>query len=84
MAVSVSTTVLLSSALVERLHSAGVDRHTRGMEDAGDHAPVWVKLRHGPAGFGKARRQTIAATTMPPPKTERSTNRTGAALGKQH
>ena len=39
--------ILLSSALTERLQSAGVDRQTRGMEDASDHAPVWVKLRDG-------------------------------------
>ena len=40
--------ILLSSALTERLQSAGVDRQTRGMEDASDHAPVWVRLRDGP------------------------------------
>ena len=40
--------ILLSSALTERLQSAGVDRQTRGMEDASDHAPVWVSLRDGP------------------------------------
>jgi hypothetical protein len=36
--------ILLSSALRERLHSAGVDRQTRVMEGASDHAPVWVSL----------------------------------------
>ena len=40
--------ILLSSALTERLQGAGVDRQTRGMEDASDHAPVWVRLRDGP------------------------------------
>ena len=37
--------ILLSPALTERLQSAGVDRHIRGLEDASDHAPVWVELR---------------------------------------
>jgi exodeoxyribonuclease-3 len=37
--------ILLSSALTERLQSAGVDRHIRGLEDASDHAPVWAELR---------------------------------------
>ena len=40
--------ILLSSALTERLQDAGVDRQTRGMADASDHAPVWVRLRDGP------------------------------------
>ncbi len=40
--------ILLSSTLTERLQSAGVDRQTRGMADASDHAPVWVRLRDGP------------------------------------
>ena len=37
--------ILLSPALTERLQNAGVDRHIRGLEDASDHAPVWVELR---------------------------------------
>jgi exodeoxyribonuclease-3 len=32
--------ILLSSTLTERLQSTGVDRQTRGMADASDHAPV--------------------------------------------
>ena len=40
--------ILLSSALTERLQSAGVDRHIRGLEDASDHAPVWAELRDAP------------------------------------
>jgi DNA polymerase I len=39
---------LLSSVLTKRLQDAGVDRQTRGMEGASDHAPVWVKLRNVP------------------------------------
>jgi exodeoxyribonuclease-3 len=40
--------ILVSSALTERLQSAGVDRHIRGMQDASDHAPVWAELRKAP------------------------------------
>jgi exodeoxyribonuclease III len=79
--------ILLSSALTERLHSAGVDRQTRGMEDASDHAPVWVKLRDDPDRRGaaprQARRQTIPVTTTPSPNKERSTDRTGDGSGRQ-
>ena len=37
--------LLLSKALKTRLITAGVDREVRGMENASDHAPVWVQLR---------------------------------------
>ena len=37
--------VLLSPSTTERLQDVGVDREMRGMEDASDHVPVWVKLR---------------------------------------
>ena len=40
--------ILLSHVLKERLQGAGVDRHLRGLEDASDHAPVWVELRKAP------------------------------------
>jgi exodeoxyribonuclease-3 len=33
--------ILLSSVLTERLQDVGVDRETRGIEGASDHAPVW-------------------------------------------
>ena len=79
--------VLLSSALTERLQGAGVDRQTRGMEDASDHAPVWVRLRDGPdrrgARLQQVSGQTIAATTAALPKTERSTHRTGDGTGRR-
>src|SRR3984885_6783171 len=72
--------ILLSSTLTERLQSAGVDRQTRGMADASDHAPVWATLRDGPDRGGAPLRQaigqTIAAPTTAVPKTERSTHRT--------
>ena len=37
--------LLLSKVLKTRLLAAGVDREVRGMENASDHAPVWVQLR---------------------------------------
>src|SRR5208283_1884027 len=37
--------LLLSPPLALRLEDAGVDRSVRGLENASDHAPVWVKLR---------------------------------------
>jgi exodeoxyribonuclease III len=79
--------ILLSSTLSERLHSGGVDRQTRGMEDASDHAPVWVKLRDGPGRLGaasrQASRQTVAATTMPSRKTNITTRRSGDGTGRK-
>ena len=79
--------ILLSSALAERLQSAGVDRQTRGMADASDHAPVWVRLRDGPDRRGNLLREasgkTIAAGTTAAPKTERSTHRTGDGTGRK-
>ena len=79
--------ILLSSALTERLQGAGVDRQTRGMEDASDHAPVWVRLRDGPDRrddpLREASGKTIAAGTTAAPKTERSTHRTGDGTGRK-
>jgi DNA polymerase I len=79
--------ILLSSSLTERLQGAGVDRQTRGMADASDHAPVWVRLRDGPdrgdVPLRKASSQRIAAGTTALPKTERSTHRTGDGTGRK-
>jgi exodeoxyribonuclease III len=79
--------ILLSSALTERLQDAGVDRQTRGMADASDHAPVWVSLRDGPdrgdVPLRKPSDQRIAAGTTAVPKTERSTHRTGDGTGRK-
>jgi exodeoxyribonuclease III len=74
--------ILLSSALTERLQDAGVDRQTRGMEDASDHAPVWVKLRDGPGRRGAPIRKASGQTTALP-KTQRSTHRTGDGAGRK-
>jgi DNA polymerase-1 len=79
--------ILLSSTLTERLQGAGVDRQTRGMADASDHAPVWVSLRDGPdrgdVPLRKPSGQRIAAGTTAVPKTERSTHRTGDGTGRK-
>ena len=79
--------ILLSSTLTERLQSAGVDRQTRGMEGASDHAPVWVRLRdepdRGDLPLRKASSQRIAAGTTASPKTERSTHRAGDRTGRK-
>jgi hypothetical protein len=60
--------ILLSSALTECLHAVGVDRLTGGMEDASDHAPVWVTLRdrsgRSEVPLREANSQTLAATAM--------------------
>ena len=37
--------LLLSRALAQRLHDAGVDRGVRGKPDASDHAPAWITLK---------------------------------------
>ena len=36
--------LLLSQDLVPRLEEAGVDRDVRGLPDASDHAPAWIRL----------------------------------------
>ena len=36
--------LLLSPQLLPRLTRAGIDRPVRAMEDASDHAPVWIEL----------------------------------------
>ncbi len=37
--------LMLSPAAADRLTGAGVDKDTRGLEKASDHAPTWVVLR---------------------------------------
>ena len=74
--------ILLTSALTERLQDAGVDRQTRGMEGASDHAPVWVKLRDAPNRRNVPTRRdggraAIAAATALP-KAEKTVHRIGA------
>jgi exodeoxyribonuclease-3 len=66
--------LLLSPQLAPRLAAAGVDRWTRGEEDASDHAPTWVSVdvRDLSAPSGRSR----AATASPGP---RSPSRRAAA-----
>ncbi|ATE66650.1 exodeoxyribonuclease III [Rhizorhabdus dicambivorans] len=37
--------LMLSPAAADRLAGAGVDKDTRGLEKASDHAPTWITLR---------------------------------------
>ena len=78
--------ILLSPALIERLQSAGVDRHIRGLEDASDHAPVWVELRDVPnrptsASLGGGHAATTP--TRASSKTQKSARRTGGEVRSQ-
>jgi exodeoxyribonuclease-3 len=79
--------ILLSSALRERLHSAGVDRQTRGKEGASDHAPVWVNIQDEPdhrrAPFRQTIGQRVAPTATDTPKKLRSTHRTSGGTGRE-
>ena len=78
--------ILLSSALTERLQSAGVDRHIRGLEDASDHAPVWVDLRDAPnrpSSASLVSSHATAAAAMPSPKAKKSDSRTGGKVRSQ-
>jgi exodeoxyribonuclease-3 len=78
--------ILLSSALTERLQHAGVDRHTRGMEGASDHAPVWVELRDAPNHRAAPARHVggqaaFAAAALP--RAENTVGRTGARARRE-
>jgi exodeoxyribonuclease-3 len=37
--------LLLSKKVARRLAGVGVDREVRGLDDASDHAPVWIELK---------------------------------------
>jgi exodeoxyribonuclease-3 len=78
--------ILVSSVLTKRLQDAGVDRQTRGMEGASDHAPVWLKLRNTPNGpTGPARnvggKAAFAVAALP--RAEKSVRRNGARARRQ-
>jgi DNA polymerase-1 len=79
--------VLLSSALTERLQDAGVDRPTRGVEGASDHAPVWVKLRDAPDRRGvplrRAPGQAPRAAATVSSKSANTARRTGGGTTPQ-
>ena len=78
--------ILLSSALTDRLQDAGVDRQTRGMEGASDHAPVWIKLRDAPdrrgARFRRASSEATIAAATALPITKRN-HRTGDGTARR-
>ena len=78
--------ILLSRALTERLQGAGVDHHIRGLEDASDHAPVWVEFRDAPdrpssASLVGIHSATTAATALS--KAKKSARGTGIPLKRQ-
>jgi 5'-3' exonuclease, N-terminal resolvase-like domain len=77
--------VLLSSALTERLQSVGVDTHIRGLEDASDHAPVWVELHDAPNRSSSASLVGSHATTVAPSssKAKKSARRTDGEIKRQ-
>src|ERR1700729_1499094 len=78
--------ILLSSALTERLQSAGVDRHIRGLQDASDHAPVWAELRDALNRPSSASLGGGHAGTMPTrasPTSKKSARRTCGEIGRQ-
>ena len=69
----------------ERLQSAGVDRHIRGLEDASDHAPVWVELRDAPNRPASASLVGGQATTaaLSSSKAKKSARRTDGEIKRQ-
>ena len=78
--------VLLSPVLKELLQGAGVDRHVRGLEEASDHAPVWVELRDVPnrqtyAGVGGG--HTTTKPTRASSKTQNAARRTRGEVRSQ-
>ena len=78
--------LLLSSALTERLQSAGVDRHIRGLEDASDHGPVWVELRgasHQPSSENLVVDNATATAVTASSKAKKSARQTGPEVRGQ-
>jgi exodeoxyribonuclease III len=78
--------LLLSPVLAKRLQGAGVDRHIRGLEDASDHAPVWVELHDAPnrptsAGLGGGHAATTP--TRASSKTQKAARRTAWEVRSQ-
>src|SRR5208282_3678175 len=72
--------LLLSPPLALRLEDAGVDRTVRGLDDASDHAPVWVKLRPSTKLVARKRRATdTTAAGKASPELEQPTKPTADA-----
>jgi hypothetical protein len=60
--------LLLSPPLAIRLEDAGVERTIRGLENASDHAPLWLKLRRSTQQRARKRKATdtsAASKTSP-------------------
>jgi exodeoxyribonuclease III len=78
--------ILLTPVLKERLLGAGVDRQTRGLEDASDHAPVLAELRDASDQSSSARlvggNATATAATASS-KAKKSAHRTGREARSQ-
>ncbi|HEX3654078.1 MAG TPA: exodeoxyribonuclease III [Rhizomicrobium sp.] len=66
--------LLLSSEAATRLTDSKVDRDVRGIENASDHAPVWIMLRDAP----KRKR-----SAMPKPQSKSSPQAKPAAASKR-
>jgi exodeoxyribonuclease III len=65
--------LLLSRQAAARLLGAGIDREARGLENASDHAPVWIELadnatalRPSPARRSRAKAEANPAPDRPP------------------
>ena len=86
MAVCVIGHILLTPVLKGRLQSAGVDRHIRGLEDASDHAPVWVELRDAsdqPSSASLVVDNVTATAATASSKAKKSARRTGREVRSQ-
>jgi exodeoxyribonuclease-3 len=56
--------LLLSQEATKLLRDSGVDRDTRGRDNASDHAPAWIVLADAP----KTKRNATISPTRPPAK----------------
>jgi exodeoxyribonuclease-3 len=78
--------ILLSPALKELVQGAGVDRHVRGLEEASDHAPVWVELRDASDQLSSASLigdDVTATAATASSKVKKSPRRTGGQVRGQ-
>lgn len=69
--------LLLNATAAKRLVAAGVDRKVRGLENASDHAPVWIELRDANATRAQSRPRSIERGSAP--KKTRSHHKEGSA-----
>ena len=82
--------LLLSPALRPQLQDVGVDRATRGMEGASDHAPVWMivretsQKRRPPPQTNSVAGTASASESPKPAKSKRKTVNTGGHTSSAH